>query len=188
MNIFALDIDPHAIARHYPDIHLRKMMVEYVQLLSNVWPEDKAVYKRTHYNHPCSKWVRESRQNYEWLYSLVHSMGWEYFNRFSKRHFSCIKLRELPYNAPHLPAIELTAWPQVMPIEHKQYSIKIFSNFMGLGDIYRHSIEDSIFAYRRYYAAKLRDFRQRGICKFTNRLNISQRTLYSTRGDRLPLV
>lgn len=149
MNIFMIHNDPHAIARHYPDIHLRKMMIEYVQLLSNAWEPDKAVYKRTHYNHPSSKWARDSRQNYEWLYSLVHSMGAEYFNRFGKRHLSEIKLRELPYHAPHLEYKNLTPPPQVMPDEYKE--------------------EDSVIAYRRYYAYKLKDFRKRGMCKFTNR-------------------
>ena len=147
MNIFALDENPHAIARHYPDIHLRKMLVEYVQLLSNAWPANLSVYKRTHYNHPCSKWARTSRMNYEWLYSLVQSMGYEYLNRFNKSHLSWVKVRQLPRFAPHLPSQGLTSWPQVMPIE-----------FQG---------EDAIKAYRKYYASKIRGFRLRGICKKT---------------------
>lgn len=145
MNIFVLDADPHAIAKHYCDIHLRKMMVEYVQLLCNAMPEHLAPYKRTHYNHPCSKWVRESASNWEWLNSLTWSMGGEYFDRFSKRHKSCVIREDIsswnPYD--HLPCIGITSWPQVMPQE-----------FRG---------DDTIAAYRRYYASKLRDFRHRGL-------------------------
>lgn len=145
MNIFVLDGDPCNIAKHYCDIHLRKMMVEHVQLLCSAMPENLAPYKRTHYNHPCNKWVRESASNWEWLNTLTRSMGREYFNRFSKRHKSCITREGIsswnPYK--HLPCIGLTPWPQVMPDEFKQ--------------------EDTIKAYRKYYAAKLKDFRKRGL-------------------------
>lgn len=149
MNIFVLHEDPHAIASHYCDVHLRKMMVEYVQLMCNALPEHLVPYKRTHYNHPCSKWVRESAANYEWLNSLVWSMSGEYQERFSKRHKSC-EVREYLSGINHykyLPHKGLTPWPQVMPDEFKGSS--------------------PVACYRAYYAAKLRDFRKRNICKFT---------------------
>ena len=80
MNILVLHEDPHGISRHYCDIHLRKMKVEHVQLMCNAMSENLASYKRTHYSHPCSKWVRESASNWEWLNSLTCLMGGEYFN------------------------------------------------------------------------------------------------------------
>lgn len=165
MNIFVLSADPHDIARHYCEIHLRKMMVEYVQLLSNALPEHLVTYKRTHYNHPCSKWARESAANWEWLNSLVWSMGWEYFNRFSKRHKSCEERAKLTriniYD--YLPHKELTPWPQVMPDEFKPKSTCI--TFMMEGKEYKDTWNklDIVDSYRRYYAAKLRDFRKRGL-------------------------
>ncbi len=153
MNIFVLDTDPHGIARHYCDIHLRKMMVEHVQLMCNAMPEHLSPYKRTHYNHPCSKWVRESASNWDWLNSLTWSMSWEYFDRFSKRHKSGIVREHISgWNAyAHLPCIGLTPFAQCMPDEFK--------------------CDDAVKAYRQYYAAKLRDFRKRKLIKtFTQSL------------------
>jgi hypothetical protein len=179
MNIFVLDEDPHAIARHYCDLHLRKMMIEYVQMMctayrmsvgnkhiiegrkNGVWllpgetyafdDNNKLItssnlYLNTHENHPCNKWVRESASNFEWLNGLVWSMGHEYFNRFGKRHTSCIireKLRGMRNPHNYLPCIGLTPWQQVMPDEYKS--------------------ENTVSAYRRYYAAKLKDFKKRGL-------------------------
>jgi hypothetical protein len=153
MNIFVLHSDPHAIARHYCDIHLRKMMVEHVQLLCSAMPEDIAPYKRTHYNHPCSKWVRASASNWEWLNSLTWSMGHEYFNRFGKRHKSSITRESISSWNPfeHLPYIGLTPWAMAMPDEYK------------LGYYDGDECDLVIASYRRYYAAKLRDFRNRGL-------------------------
>lgn len=149
MNIFVLDRDPHAIARHYCDVHLRKMIVEHVQLLSNALPEHLVEYKRTHYNHPCSKWVRESARNWEWLNALTWSMGWEYFNRFGKRHKSSEARERLtrhnPYN--YLPHKDLTEWPQVMPDELR--------------------CDDTVKAYRAYYGDKLNDFINRKIFTYS---------------------
>lgn len=188
MNIFVLHEDACGIARHYCDIHLRKMMVEYVQLLCNAMPEHLAPYKRTHYNHPCSKWVRESAQNWEWLNTLVWSMGWQYFNRFSVKHRSSIVREQIcswnPYN--HLPNIKQTPWPQVMPEEFKcDWHLCPDWDYM---EIYRDSAESSgctcnpefsnaVYAYRRYYAYKLRDFRKRKICVKTNILSKKCTTL-----------
>jgi len=145
MNIFILNSDPHAIAKHYCDIHLRKMLVEHVQLMCNALPEHLAPYKRTHYTHPCSAWVRASASNWEWLNSLTWSMGWEYINRFGKRHKSCVIREQISgWDAhQHLPCIGITAFPLVMPEAFK--------------------CDDPIMSYRRYYAAKLRDFRKRGL-------------------------
>lgn len=154
MNIFVLDEDPHAIAKHYCDIHLRKMLIEAVQLLCNAMPENQAPYKRTHYNHPCSKWTRESASNWEWLNSLAWSMGQEYFKRFSKRHKSDIIREQISSWNVHtnLPCIGLTLWPQVMPEKYKSVQ------------------NNTVKVYRQYYAAKLKEFRQRNICLFTKRI------------------
>ena len=103
MNIFYLDNDPDACAEQHCDKHVVKMCIEYAQLLStahrvidgNEWEgrtvngrrvkryflEDplmnENVYKACHVNHPSAKWVRDSRENYNWLYdmwmlSLIH--------------------------------------------------------------------------------------------------------------------
>ena len=148
MNIFVLNKNPTLIAKHYCDIHLRKMLVEHVQLLCNAMPEAAAPYKRTHYNHPCSKWARASAQNWAWLSWLTQRMGIEYYARFNKYHKSSLVLGVLLRTFDplvHLPDTGgVTPWPQVMPDEFKVE-------------------QDPVAAYRRYYAAKLRSFRARGL-------------------------
>lgn len=79
MNIFAIYRCPEQAARHLVDSHTVKMVLESAQMLANCFspdllagddcPRTKAgtVRKYAHYNHPCSKWVRESRDNMVWL-------------------------------------------------------------------------------------------------------------------------
>lgn len=79
MNIFAIYRCPVESARHLVDSHVVKMVLEAAQMLANCFsPEQLAsascprtqagtVRKYAHYNHPCSKWVRASRDNMRWL-------------------------------------------------------------------------------------------------------------------------
>lgn len=146
MNIFVLSNNIWDIPKHYCDLHLNKMLLEATQLLCSVY--ENAPYKRTHYNHPCAKWVRTNRANFMWLKTLAFSMYNEYWWR-RRKHHKCGKVlawmskQEIP-----LPHGKLTEFPQCMPDEYK---IK----------------GQAIKAYRKYYASKLREFRRRGICKFT---------------------
>lgn len=105
MNIFALDKDPALCARYHIDKHVVKMVIEYCQLLSNaVWSVGiVAPYKKTHYNHPASKWARESNENYIWLWKLCNYLGQEYTYRYEKQHKSHLLLQEkLPNSLPQL--------------------------------------------------------------------------------------
>lgn len=84
MNIFATDPDPKVAAYHLDDKRVIKMILESAQMLSTAirsrglthdW-----LYKRTHESHPCSIWVRESRENFDWLitYSLELCAAYTY--------------------------------------------------------------------------------------------------------------
>lgn len=75
MNIFVLDTDPVKAAQYHCDTHVRKMLIEYCQLLStasynlpeipDMEPHDPfnlgtagvGFYKPYQPNHPCSKWL-----------------------------------------------------------------------------------------------------------------------------------
>lgn len=143
MNIFVLDNDAWSIPEQYCNIHVNKMLLETCQLLCSVF--DNAPYKRTHYNHPCAKWARQSKANWEWLLGLANALSAQYTKRTGKIH-GCDKVVDwLNNNDPDLPDTEQTDWPQCMPDEYKG--------------------SDSIEAYRRYYAYKLADFKQRGLIK-----------------------
>mgnify|MGYP001374099136 FL=1 len=82
------------------------------------------------YNHPCTVWVRESLDNYEWCYCYSLALNDEYGFRYGKSHKSVREvILELPeYN---IPRIGLTPFVQAMPEELKG--------------------EDSVEAYRRFY-------------------------------------
>lgn len=101
MNIFALDEDPILAAKYHCNKHVCKMIVESAQLLCNALPTDRNRYKRTHYNHPCSVWVRTSRGNFEWACMLALALCEEYTKRYGKRHKTqniienCIKYTHL---------------------------------------------------------------------------------------------
>jgi len=112
MNIFYLDRDPHKAATFHGDKHVIKMILESAQMLSTAHrildgtqtiekhnnrkrsrytlsdELEGVLYKPTHINHPCSVWVRESAQNYHYLYSLFFSLCKEYTFRYGKVHKS----------------------------------------------------------------------------------------------------
>ena len=54
------------------------------------------------YNHPCSIWVRESLDNYEWLYDLAHELNKEYGFRYTgKSHKRCMRLSQTYPTSPY---------------------------------------------------------------------------------------
>ena len=89
MNIFAFDKCPMRSALWLDDIRKNKMILESAQMLSTavraLCPDTKLeVYKTAYLNHPCSKWARQSRANFQWL---LHHMSWLY-NQKSGDHKS----------------------------------------------------------------------------------------------------
>jgi hypothetical protein len=69
------------------DRRLIKMTTETAQMLSSALSEHNAIpfYKRTHANHPCSRWVGKSRQNFIWTIELLMEMNLEYIRRYNKK-------------------------------------------------------------------------------------------------------
>lgn len=72
MNVFYTNHNPIIAAHDHCTIHMRKMIVEYAQLLStahhvldSLTPE--GIYKCTHINHPSAIWVRQSVHHYNWV-------------------------------------------------------------------------------------------------------------------------
>ena len=149
MNIFYLDHDPKICAEMHLDKHCVKMLVEYAQIMSTAHREldiisknslmDVTLYKSTHKNHPTNVWVRQSKENYEWLYEMWLCLHKEFQIRYGKDHMSFVKLkgilREVPENIPNVP---FTQPLQAMPDDVKN--------------------KDSITAYRDYYIKYKRSF------------------------------
>jgi hypothetical protein len=137
MNIFFLSLDPEEAARFHCNKHVVKMILETAQLLyTSHWvresplPED--AYKKTHPNHPSSRWIRESLRNYTWLCRLGLALCAEYTFRYGKIHVTQRRLTWLSENPPvGLVDIGWTLPRLAMPVE------------------YHHA--DPIMAYRMYY-------------------------------------
>lgn len=146
MNIFVLDRDPVKAAKMQCDKHVVKMTLESTQMLSNAYPETIAPYGRTHYNHPCSKWVRSSLANYLWLIKHALALCDEYEYRYVRVH-ECRKVilwceRMLDKMVPYtfkMPYDALTEFVLAMPDEFK--------------------CEDPVESYRAYYmGSRIRKF------------------------------
>tara|TARA_R110002050_G_scaffold16903_1_gene50814 strand:- start:78 stop:554 length:477 start_codon:yes stop_codon:yes gene_type:complete len=132
MNIFVLDDNIERCAAYHCDKHVVKMTLETAQLLCSPFEQGDAPYKRTHYNHPCAKWARESVGNYEWLLELGYRLAEEYTHRYGKMH-KCLDVIDWCDNNSHtlnLPDLGLTPWAQAMPDEYKsQCAIQAYRNY-----------------------------------------------------------
>lgn len=162
MNIFYLSENPQIAAELHVDKHVVKMILESAQLLCTAHRIldgvktpcevvnksgklrkttryvlsnknlDNVLYNATHMNHPCTIWVRESINNYMWLYELFVALCDEYTFRYGKIHKTDTLLRALLKKAPkNIPIQPLTPPAQAMP------------------DQYKHA--DPVVAYRQYY-------------------------------------
>lgn len=135
MNIFFLHRSAPLAAALHADIHVGKMLIESVQLLSSAhWMTGgSAPYKLTHQNHPCAIWVRESKLHYGYVWEMARQLGREFFKRRGKDHKTASLLSEVQMPPSSLPSL----WrepPLAMPEE-----------FRGA---------DPVAAYRRYYLSK----------------------------------
>jgi len=129
MNIFCFDPIHSINAQQHCDKHVVKMIVEYAQLLStahHVLDGDMAIsniYKATHINHPCAVWVRESSENYMYLWRLLRELLIEYRHRYGKEHKTelvHLALYVLPRNIPDGYQTEPA---QAMPDQYKRSNV-----------------------------------------------------------------
>lgn len=141
MNIFILDTNIKKCAEYHCDKHIVKMILESAQMLSTAVRISGLDfgYKIAHKNHPCTKWVRESLSNWNWLKELTKQLNDEYIFRYDKKvnHKSYDVVSALP--DPEIPDIGLTPFAQAMPDQYKDknavnayrdYYINEKSNFL----------------------------------------------------------
>ncbi len=142
MNIFVLDKDPRQAAEDQCDRHVTKMVLESAQLLCSAFPQGEAPYKRTHYNHPCSVWTRESAGNYLWLIEHGLALADEYRYRYGRTHKSeeVIRWCDLNWSRTSIPHDDRTPFVQAMPDQFRQH--------------------DTVEAYRAYYLGSKSRFAQ----------------------------
>lgn len=143
MNIFVLDEKPWIAAEYHCDKHVVKMILETAQMLStahHVLDGDKAIdgiYRKTHVNHPCSIWARETTSNYQWLLDLGFQLCFEYTRRYGKRHKTQDVLNKLVRWPDNLKGGKLTPFALAMPDEYKD--------------------NDPVASYQRYYRYEKRN-------------------------------
>jgi hypothetical protein len=157
MNIFYLHHDQKVCAEMHNDKHCIKMILEYAQLLSTAHrvldgtlgislsdsgrkrqtytladARDSILYSATHINHPSAIWVRQSYENYEWLYKMFIALMNEYTYRYGKNH-ACEKLIDALYTPPtHIPkGVGFTEPTPAMPdaVKIAGDSIKSYRNY-----------------------------------------------------------
>ena len=140
MNIFYLDKSPTKCAQYHNDKHVVKMILETAQLLcGSHWATGgEAPYKLSHKNHPCSIWVRQDINNYNWLCSLGLKLCSEYSHRYGKTHKTENILYWCSENLPNIPDDKFTPPPLAMPDEYKESS--------------------HVQSYRNYYMGEKRNF------------------------------
>lgn len=145
MNIFVLDNEPRKAAEYVLDKHVVKMPLESLQMMSTIachfglqYP-----YRPVMLNHPCTKWARESKDNFLWLWEHAGSLCEEYTSRYGKTHSCEVKMND--YNPvwiellDKLPDIGLT--PFAIAISEDMHCRKV----SGFDDL---SVVDK---YRQYY-------------------------------------
>lgn len=98
MNIFAVHANPFIAASMLCNEHCNKMVLESAQMLANCFtleqlqdaPFTKTGNPRKHsyYNHPSSKWVRESKVNMRWLIDHAIELERQRILRGFNPHFS----------------------------------------------------------------------------------------------------
>lgn len=136
MNIFVLDRNLTKCAEYHCDQHVKKMVIEYAQILSTALhvsgsTTNEWTYLPTHRNHPSNVWVRESLSHWSWLWKLGSLLGSEYTRRYGTINRATRHLRNLPV-PDNIPALGwLRDPPQAMPEEYQ-------------GD-------DVVEAYRKFY-------------------------------------
>lgn len=133
MNIFILDNDPVQCAQMHADKHVVKMITESAQILCTVMvlSGKDAPYRKTHVNHPCTKWANSSLSNWLWLKNFTECLHQEYRHRYGlhKEHKAALIARSL--SQPDIIDIGLTPFAQAMPPQYKS--------------------NDAVQAYRAYY-------------------------------------
>ena len=136
MNIFFLSICPYLCAKMHCDAHVRKMIIEYGQMLSTAHHvcgkyKNSNLYKISFKNNPCTVWTRTSSTNYLWLYILFISLCKEFEYRFGKVHASRKQLEHcLSFIPVNIPNGNITKIHQAMPdyCKHKN-PIKAYHNY-----------------------------------------------------------
>jgi len=180
MNLFILSYNPVECAQMMMDVHIVKIILEAVQMLSSAKrlltilvpcadPSEKPhredigkanalelpVYRVAHTNHPVSIWVRESYANYLWTLDLVDAMHDEWRLRYGhpadKQHKSYEVAMYLRSEPPPLDAfVSIGLTPVVAAMPD---DCKVFTPGAEWWD---DDVLDPVASYRAYYRSPMK--------------------------------
>ena len=107
MNLFLISPNARRAARRHCDKHVVKMILEATQMLYAAWgdirapcPEGLEPYRRTHYNHPITKWVRADSKHYQFTCEFALHLCDEYTRRYGKIHACRARIERLQTKCP----------------------------------------------------------------------------------------
>jgi len=137
MNIFYINHNPVVAAQELADQHILKMQIESAQMLcTTFWHFGiSAPYKKAHYNHPSTKWVRESIHHFDWLLSHGLAICDEFEHRYKKEHATKKVLQWVKDNRYRLidiiPSNSFKEPPCCMPTDYilKDNVVESYRNF-----------------------------------------------------------
>jgi hypothetical protein len=167
MNIFYIHTDPKLCAEWAVDSHCVKMILEAAQLLSTAhrvldgteytdktasgrnvkrWrlpdQRDGILYSATHINHPSAVWVRQSNDNYNWLWRYLEEHCVEYTYRYGKVHkVESSGLHESLISAPHnIPNAPFIQPPSCMDTKYiiSENAVTNYRNYYKVGKAHLH--------------------------------------------------
>lgn len=168
MNIFYLDRNPRKAARMHCDDHLRKMVMEYAQLLSTAWHQSpnqderdlagRCLIKQTHVNHPSNVWTRSGLFQYCYVFSMWEELLVEYVERYGREH----KYTELRGHLVIIPKYLAGAESH----EDMPPPPCAFGDYKYIADgIDTSNHDDVVEAYREYYRQAKSGFAKWGGCR-----------------------
>lgn len=142
MNIFILDNDIRKSAQYHVDRHVIKMPLELAQMICSTYLlldyknlPSFIFSKPSHVNHPCTKWIRSSKDNF--IYGCM--LGLALYDEYQFRYENPEKMQRvkkvfeygLSYVPDRIEHSEFTEFAQAMPIQYRN--------------------KDAVKAYRKYY-------------------------------------
>lgn len=111
---------PITAAQYNCDRHVVKIILEAVEMMGYTYasgefePLPLLHKKGKHKNHPMSRWVRGSRQNFDWTLQHATALCDEFAYRYDHEHAYRVYLNWISLNLPldHLPNYGMTDWPR----------------------------------------------------------------------------
>tara|TARA_R100000353_G_scaffold27510_4_gene23176 strand:+ start:8010 stop:8711 length:702 start_codon:yes stop_codon:yes gene_type:complete len=167
-----LDYMPKAYRSSNEELSPRGMMWHYIT--DAIKTDGLKLYRPTHVNHPCSRWLLKKDENFVWLYFLWLGLQNEYHDRFKSREEHTLKIskfhdlftnvartimesrimKEMPWDD----AQEFELDPVEFMVKGQQNWIHQYTTPFALAMPDEFKCNDAVESYRRYYIGAKQEF------------------------------